>query len=149
LNEVLLRSDSVTEVLSRWSGGRIAARVLPVPEKPPGPERRQRLCLGPGEVIAYRRVELIGGGLVLAEADNWYVPARLPPGAETLLRTTDTPFGLAVRALAPRREVLSVRLRPGESPVLEHQAVLRTADGMPFCEVHEYFLPALLRDAGG
>jgi len=148
LNEELLRADSATEVLCRWSGERIAARLLPALEKPPGPARCRRLRLGAGEALAYRRVQLIGGGRMLAEADNWYVPARLPPGAEALLRTTDTPFGLAVRALAPRRETLSVRLRPGETPVLELRAMLRAADGMPFCEVHEYFLPALLRGPG-
>src|SRR5262249_23135272 len=50
------------------------------------------------------------GELVLSEADNWYVPARLTPEMNRLLETTDTPFGVAVQSLHFQRHTLSAEL---------------------------------------
>jgi hypothetical protein len=101
------------------------------------------------------------GDVVLSEADNWYVPARLTADMNRLLETTDIPFGRVVQALHFQRHTLSARvlwpllpegweMRPltdrqssGEltipSQVLEHRAILNLSDGTPFSEVVETY----------
>jgi hypothetical protein len=101
------------------------------------------------------------GALVLSEADNWYVPGRLTPEMNQLLDTTDSPFGVVVRALHFQRHTLSSTLlwlplpagwemnatsvrdmiadQPMPSKLLEHRAVLTLPDGTPFSEVVETY----------
>ncbi len=55
----------------------------------------------------YRRVRLLYGPLVLSEAENWYLPARLTPVMNHLLDQTDTPFGKAAAALDFERQTVS------------------------------------------
>ncbi|EJW11692.1 hypothetical protein A33M_2889 [Rhodovulum sp. PH10] len=58
--------------------------------------------------LVFRKVELRLCGLRVAEATNWYFPARLT--AEMRARiTTDCPFGEAIEALQPIRRTLWVR----------------------------------------
>jgi chorismate-pyruvate lyase len=121
---------------------------------------RAALDVKPDEPLGYRRVRLKCGEKVLSEADNWYVPARLTPEMNRVLKTTDTPFGKAVAALHFRRHTLKADLlwrplpagwemgaaaAPEEASglaipghVLEHRAVLLT-DGEPFSEVVETY----------
>ena len=95
--------------------------------------------------VAYRHVQLTCGDEVLSEADNWYVPARLTPEMNAAL-AGETPFGVAVRPLAPSRRNLSSERSwdgQGEKDVLRHHAVL-TASGAPISEVVEVYQRATL-----
>lgn len=171
LNAELLSRDSATATLQRWcdlhgGGGKIVARRPAVDPKPAGEAERRDLKIGPDEPVAYRRVELACGDKVLSEADNWYLPARLTPEMNTLLNTTQTPFGVAVRPLDFRRRTLSAEplfqplpagwaaVRPAEDKagavmtiphlVLRHRAVLSTPDAAPFSLVVETYTHQVL-----
>jgi hypothetical protein len=171
LNADLLSHDSATETLQRWCdahgpapGVRIAARRVMGADKPADAAVRHDLGVGPAEPVAYRRVRLVCGDIVLSAADNWYLPARLTPEMNRLLDETDQPFGAVVRPLAFHRHTLSARLlfqplppgwETGPPPaglgpmivppqVLEHRAVLSTAAGAPFSVVVETYTDAVL-----
>ena len=168
LNADLLSHDSATVTLERWC---TLHRMAPIPHvvaiqmrvepKAPTDEQRQALRIGPTDPVRYRHVQLVCGSLVLSEADNWYVPARLTPEMNHLLETTDAPFGAVVRELHFQRHTLSARLLWTPLPagwemnaqsadqgseqiavpaeVLEHRAVLSLPDGTPFSEVVETY----------
>jgi len=168
LNAELLSHDSATVTLEHWCElhklapvPRIAAVPLRTAPRPPSDEQRQTLRVSATEPIRYRHVRLSCGAVVLSEAENWYVPARLTPEMNRQLDTTDTPFGAVVRELHFERHTLSARLlwmplppgwemHPDAAPpgsgtlrvpdaVLEHRAVLRLPDGTPFSEVVETY----------
>ena len=181
LNATLLGSRSATFALERWCADhrlaaepRIVARLVRDVHKAPTPEQRRRLQVSDEEPIRYRRVELVCGGHVLSEADNWYVPSRLTPEMNRLLETTDTPFGRAVQELKPYRQTFAVEVHwqplqqgwetapqpdvcaaPAGGPLdvprtlFEHRAVLYTADRTPFSEVDETYLAEILAFARG
>ena len=157
LRAALAGNDSTTATLERWCAvqgiacpGGLVARRLPGPARPPGRLRRQRLRLRAHERLRYRRVLLRCGTLVLCEAENWYVPERLPAWMNRLLDRTTIPFGRVVAPLGFRRHPLSVQVLRvqagaiGRHAVLQQQAMLTRADGLPFCEVVERFTDALL-----
>lgn len=174
LNADILASSSATRSLERWCGDhrmaaepRIVAHRIPGEAKPPSAEQLQRLQVSGPEELRYRRVELRCGAHVLSEADNWYVPARLTEEMNRLLETTDTPFGTAVRPLAPYRRTISATLlwsplpqgweqqrrgRRGWRPrrlsipeeLFEHRAILYTSDHTPFAEVRETYQSQIL-----
>jgi hypothetical protein len=168
LNADLLSHDSATLTLERWCGAHrlaspplIVAARIPGPDKPASPEQRRELKVTATEPLRYRRVRLRCGALVLSEADNWYVPARLTPEMNRLLDTTDAPFGKVVRELNFQRHTLSSKLlwQPlpegwemnadtleGQTPdfdlpptLLEHRAVLYLPDGTPFSDLIETY----------
>ena len=172
LNADLLSHDSATLTLERWcevhrlaSPPRIVAVRVPDVDKPPTPEQRRDLAITPTDPVRYRRVKLMCGGIVLSEADNWYVPGRLTPEMNKQLDTTDTPFGVVVRGLHFQRHTLSSALlwlplpagwemnaiahddgadQPMPSKLLEHRAVLTLPDGTPFSEVVETYTDKVL-----
>jgi chorismate-pyruvate lyase len=173
LNAELLGHDSATGVLEQWcrlhrlaSPARIVAERVPGVYKPPTDEQRQQLRIAKTAEVRYRRVRLACGGVVLSEADNWYVPARLTPGINRQLETTDTPFGVAVRPLRFQRHTISARLlwsvlpedwamRPAgasaadsgpcfPAQVLQHRAILTLPDGTPISEVVETYTSNVL-----
>jgi hypothetical protein len=173
LNADLLSHDSATLTLERWcdvhklaSPPRIVASRVPDIDKPPTPEQRRELGVTPMDSVRYRRVRLMCGAFVLSEADNWYVPGRLTPEMNKLLDTTDSPFGVVVRALHFQRHTLSSTLlwlplpagwemnstsardvvadQPMPSKLLEHRAVLTLPDGTPFSEVVETYTDNVL-----
>jgi hypothetical protein len=170
LNAELLSHDSATLTLEHWcdvhrlaSPPRIVAARVADAERPPSLEQRRELGVTPTEPVRHRKVRLMCGTLVLSVADNWYVPSRLTPEMNTLLDTTDTPFGRVVQSLNFRRHTLSARLLwlplpegwemnatsaaagdgaadlrlPAE--LLQHRAVLSLPDGTPFSEVVETY----------
>ncbi|MCI0466540.1 MAG: hypothetical protein L0Y57_05980 [Beijerinckiaceae bacterium] len=170
---LLCASCTATEVLDKWCADHkmasepvVHARRIMGWEKPASPEQRQRLRAGPDVDVTYRHVELVCGRHILAEADNWYVPSRV--GAETnhLLKTTDIPFGRAVRDLKPIRQNFSVEVlwkplpdgwelgpppadRPGEAlaipwQLFQHRAVIYNDKHEPFSEVREVFTREVL-----
>ena len=172
LNSELLSHDSATLTLEHWCGSHhladparvIAQRVTGV-DKPAGEEQRRLLQVDATEPVHYRRVQLMCGAVVLSQADNWYVPARLSHEMNTELESSDTPFGKVVGPLHFQRHTLSATLlwqplpeswasaqTPARAPrvdekgrlavpnaVLEHRAVLTRADGTPFSEVVETY----------
>ena len=173
LNADLLSHDSATGTLERWCSvhqlaapARITAERVRDAEKPATDLERQQLRLAPADEVRYRRVRLRCGTVVLSEADNWYVPARLTPEMNKLLDTTDTPFGRAVQPLHFQRHTISSEvlwqllpegweMRPASeisdahqlcSPaqVLRHRAVLTLPDGTPFSEVVETYTSNVL-----
>lgn len=173
LNAELLSHDSATSTLERWcatyslaaSPKIVAARVFTVDE-PPTDELRRDLRVTPAHAVRHRRVKLLCGTLVLSEADNWYVPARLTPEMNKLLDTTDTPFGRVAKSLDFRRHTISVRILSPVLPdgwetmsparieelgepclparLLEHRALLTLPDGTPFSEVLETYTGSVL-----
>jgi chorismate-pyruvate lyase len=172
LDAQLLSHDSATAVLQGWCDAygpgavKIVAQRVRGPDKPAGDAVRAALSIPPGQAVGYRHVRLACGERVLSEADNWYLKARLTPQMNQLLDSSDTPFGVAVRALDFRRRTLSVRrlfqpLAPGwpraapdDSPlatvpseVLQHSAVLTTPAGAPISFVVETYTGEALRMA--
>src|ERR1700677_5049479 len=93
----LLSHDSATLTLEHWcdvhrlaSPPRVVAERVPL-EKPLPPDQRGVLGVDAAETVRYRRVRLVCGSVVLSEADNWYVPARLTPEMNERLDTTEVP----------------------------------------------------------
>lgn len=145
----LAAQDSATAALTQWCAvrgladpARISAAQVPgLAALPAGLHRR--LDIAPGAVPGYRHVRLSCGGRVLSDAHNWYVPQRLTPAMNEVLRTTDTPFGKVAAPLGFRRERLdSQRGRAQGCPkgtILSHRALLRLADGQPLALVVECY----------
>ncbi|MBY3054250.1 hypothetical protein [Rhizobium laguerreae] len=172
LNANLLSNASATLTLDRWcaahklaQGSKIVAQRVGGQGKPADEHIRELLTVGPGELIAYRRVRLVCGDRVLSEADNWYVPAKLTAEMNRALNTSDIAFGRAVQALNFTRTNLSARLL--WSPLsegwdmdgliahetsslslppflLEHRAVLKLQDGTPFSVLVESYTDKVL-----
>lgn len=174
-NAEILAAASATRVLEEWCAEhhmaddpKIIATRVPDVRKEPSAEQLERLQVRDAAEVRYRRVELRCGTHILSEADNWYVPARLTPEMNTLLDTTDTPFGKAVQPLHPYRRTLAVTilwtpLPPGweQQPstrfrghrgrtltlpkeAFQHRAILYTAGHQPFSEVVETYQSELL-----
>jgi hypothetical protein len=173
LNADLLSHDSATSTLEHWcdahrlaSPPRIVAVRVSNEDKPPSPDQRRELGVGPTDLVRYRRVKLLCGAVVLSEADNWYVPGRLTPDMNKLLDTTELPFGKVVQTLHFQRHTLSSTLLWHPLPegwemnatgtsedatalsipprLLEHRAVLMLPDGTPFSEVVETYTDKVL-----
>jgi chorismate-pyruvate lyase len=169
LNAELLSHDSATSTLEQWcashhlaSPPRILAERLSGADHPPTEAQRGELGVSATEPVRYRHVQLRCGAVLLSEADNWYVPARLTPDMNRLLDTTDTPFGRAVQSLHFQRHTISARLlwlplpedwdmNPAAvggsaagslivpADVLQHRALLTLPNGIPISEVVETY----------
>lgn len=157
LTERLRAGPSATAVLEAWCAARglsraeLRAERLPGPETAPTDAQRYRLALTGDAPSRHRRVRLVCGPHVLSIADNWYVAARLTPAMNHALAETDVPFGRVVHALAPMRRTLAVRTLyaaaappSAAAPLFSIAALLATPDGVPFCEVEEVYLGAVL-----
>lgn len=117
LNAELLGNDSATLTLDHWcdthrlaAPARIVAERIVGADQDPTPEQRQILGVSAAEQVRFRRVRLKCGEHVLSEAENWYVPSRLPPDMNRVLETTEIPFGRVVKPLDFRRHTLSAKL---------------------------------------
>ena len=173
LDAGILGSPSATATLEAWCADHaraapatINARIVAGPEKPASHEQRERLGVDASEPIKHRYVALSCGPHILSVADNWYVPGRLTPAMNVALASTDVPFGRIVAPLEPRRRTIAaIRLwtplptgRDQGEPtpdhpdrtlkipdfLLEHRAILYTADRTPFAEVHEHYTSEIL-----
>lgn len=163
LNDRLVAGPTVTRALRDWCGGRglsdgrINVELLPQSGRvPPDAEALRWLRLEGIETATHRRVRIFCDDLEIAEADNWYVPQRLTHAMNTLLETTDIPFGTVVEPLRPwRRTVGAVLPESGtgalapapDMTVLEHRAVMADHADRPLCVVHERFEAALILPA--
>jgi hypothetical protein len=172
LNAELLASKSATATLETWCADhrmaeapKILAKRAAAPEKPASAETRRRLSVSDAEIVKYRRVQLVCGGHVLSEADNWYVPGRLTEEMNRLLEETETPFGKVVAALHPFRRTFQTKLLwsplpsgwetgaraeedapapPAPHALIEHRALLYGEDQQPFSEVDETYTNGVL-----
>ena len=176
LNAEILASPSATLSLEKWCRDHkmaddpvVLARPIAGIDKAPASEQLQRLQVTSAAEVKYRGVELRCGSHVLSEADNWYVPGRLTAAMNSLLETSDTPFGKAVQSLHPYRRTFAVAIlwsplpagweqerRPdGQSgerakalvlpkELFEHRAILYTSEHEPFSEVRERYQGELL-----
>jgi chorismate-pyruvate lyase len=171
-NDELLTHDSATLTLERWcdvhrlaSPARVVAERMLL-DKPLPPEQRAELRIDPAESVRYRRVRLRCGPVVLSEADNWYVPARLTAEMNRQLDGSDAPFGKVVQELHFQRRTLSSKLLWLPLPdgwemtptsvgngtaalviphaLLEHRALLTLPDGTPISEVVETYTSDIL-----
>ena len=178
LNADLLSHPSATLTLERWCGthhlahdAKVVARVVKGADKPLPDGAREQLGIGADEPVRYRQVQLVCGGLVLSEADNWYVPSRLSEAMNRELDESDTPFGKVVQALHFRRQTLAAELlwsplpagwdagvplppatrHPLDIPahVLQHRAVLVSGDNHPFSLVVESYTANVLAMPSG
>ena len=136
----------VTRVLEAWSGGPVRAEVLSRDTIPASTETRTRLGVRDADKVGHRRVRLLCGARVLSEADNWFVPGRLTLDMRSALERTDTPFGLAIAPLVPRRRTLACERLDGDT-VLKLHAVVLSVTGEALAEVVErYFVESLSPD---
>lgn len=152
---MLAAHDSATRALEQWCQARgianpalIIARPITGHDAPPPAGLHQNLGVGEEEPLGYRHVALTCGDLVLSQAHNWYVPARIPPAMNTALTSTATPFGKVVAPLKFTRERLSsIHGAPAPCPadtVLAHTALLRLPDGSALAQLVECYTPAIL-----
>ncbi len=102
---------------------------------------------GPADVplggdLHHRRVRLFWGAICVAEAENWYRPADLPPHMVAAL-TGDMPFGTVIAPLSPHRR--TVGMTAGQGDVLLHvEAILSLPDRGDISFVREAFRRDLL-----
>ncbi len=152
LRDRLVSGATATSVLGRWLADHgiiaptiVARRLAAGAASAAGDEDvRARLGAGPEEPVLHRHVALCWGDMVLAEADNFYLPGRLPAAMAELLLGSDLPFGAVVAPLGPVRETLATEIFPGDAAPLRLHALLR-AGGRPLAEVRERFGERLLR----
>jgi len=108
-----------------------------------------RLVVAPGETLRHRRVRLNWGAMTLSEADNWYLPQRLPPAMRERLENSSVPFGQVVMSLGPQRTD-ETRERVDATDADDHRfflhvtALLYTAQGAAIAEVSERYRRELL-----
>lgn len=173
LNADLLSHNSATLTLDRWCAAHhlaadphIVAKLVRGETKTPSAADLRLLGARSASAVRYRRVKLTCGTRVLSEADNWYVPARLPPAMNKALDTTDISFGRAVHPLHFKRRTLSAKLLWLPLPqgwemgaavpaatkgalriphhLLQHRAVLTLPDATPFSLVVETYTANVL-----
>jgi chorismate-pyruvate lyase len=155
LNRMLLLRESATRSFEEWCGTHglspahgVVAEVVHAGRALLSAVWRRRLGVGPCDPVHLRRVRLSCSGIVLSEASNWYVPARLTAEMRQRLEWSDAPFGRVVEALMNFRRIRfgTERLwdpeRGGEAPVhvLKHRALLVAGEAwVPFSEVEETY----------
>ena len=129
------------------------------------------LNLLPDDVLFCRRVRLQWGDLVMSEAENWYLPKRLPETMRSALKRSNRPFGAVVAPLAPLRTTiamltgaelrgegeLATRLRAQISRAgvfsapeafALHVTAVMTAAGVELAELREHYRRELLEAPG-
>jgi chorismate-pyruvate lyase len=145
LRSDILSGESATQVLTRWCANlNLASPAIIRAQrdktvKDASAETRALLKVTGKEPIRYRRVKLVCGDHVLSEADNWYVPGRLTPEMNTMLDSSDTPFGTAVRALGFHRKTLDAVTGTDPTTPLRVRALLLTPSETPFSLVIENY----------
>jgi uncharacterized protein YjiS (DUF1127 family) len=168
LSDHLLHASTATEALHAWCAARglstgpiTAVKQDPDQRRYPDDDMLDELRPERHERIAYRCVRLVRGLVLLSEADNWFIPDRLPPEVHDLLEATDVPFGAAVAALQPSRRTYFVRFAElstaseagtggcpaglsSSMPILEHKAAVLGRNRQPLDVVSERYCAALL-----
>jgi chorismate-pyruvate lyase len=109
------------------------------------------LRLATGETLQYRRVRLAWGDLVISEAENFYVPQRLPEDMRAALHHGAKPFGAVVADLSPQRTTLAMLTNDDLAHSGEEAARCRAqlaAGGFAPAEAYALHLTAVM-SAGG
>lgn len=147
---------SATKALSQWCQargigpvGQITVQFVPGADAAPPTDLRQTLGVSAEEPLGYRHVKLVCGSVVLSQAHNWFVPARLTPEMNRQLAESDVPFGTVAASLAFSREPIASARRgdPGcpAGAISTHRALLRLPDGEPLALVVECYSEENLR----
>ena len=126
------------------------------------------LVISQSERLRYRKVQLRWGDTTVSEAENWYLPDRLPQLMRTRLLTDFAPFGEVVRDLRPDRQLVAMYspddlqsanlgpkpamqrpdevegFSPLESFILHIRAVMVTATGVFIADLREHYRQELL-----
>ena len=148
----LAAHDSATVALEQWCARRGIASPAHVEAAnqddadalPANAAIRSVLEVGADEPVRVRHVLLSCGGVVLSDARNWYVPARLTPAMNETLDTTHVPFGKVVAPLGLHRHYLA-HGSPAPCPAgtIQHNTgVLRRNDGVAYSLVSECYTQA-------
>jgi chorismate-pyruvate lyase len=140
LEDDLRAGPTATAMLARRTGTPVHAVVLAT-DAPIRTATRMRLGT---DDVGYRRVQLIAGGRVMSEAENWYARDRLTPAMRAALTDGDVPFGQVIAALDPRREILDIKRFDSGPHAMEVHAMVFGGDGLPLAEVIEHYARALL-----
>lgn len=175
LCETLLTTFSVTAALQVWcevrglGEGDLFSDVKPESGKLDLPPLgRDLLRPKDEEPVRHRAITLTRGDVPLLDADNWYMPSRLPIRAQVLLDTTDTPFGAALAGTLQNRETFSALLPPHikarfggrdkirqtimsadpNVPILTVRGIV-TVDTVPVSFVEERIRPELIEASAG
>lgn len=146
---------SATEALGQWCKargidpeGQIKVQFVRGSDETPPAELRQTLGVTADASLGYRHVKLVCGPMVLSEAHNWFVPARLSPEMNRQLADSDVPFGKVAASLAFTREPIASARRgdPGcpAGAISTHRALLRLPNGQPLALVVECYTEANL-----
>lgn len=153
--QVLSDHDSATLALEAWCAmrgfaqpARVTAQLVEGEDLPAPADIAATLKLTEDETATLRHVRLSCGARVLSEAWNWYVPERLTPEMNQVLRSSDVPFGKAVAALRFRRKPLAVIAGPAANcpagTISTHRAMLFLPDGRPLAHLVECYTAANL-----
>lgn len=146
--------ETATLALNHWCAGKLPgalslhAQVLQDVAIPPQAHDGQ-LVTAPEETLRHRRVCLNWGNTTVSEADNWYLPDRLPRAMREQLERSTVPFGQVVMDLRPvRTRISQTKEEPGEGGssrfILHVTALMCMADGTPIAEVREHYRRELL-----
>jgi hypothetical protein len=128
----IARHATATQALQHWCETRL--------QGPPA-----SIEAGTHETLRHRRVQLTWNGIILSDADNWYLPARLPPLMRAALLSGGVPFGALIRPLLPRRIALPTEPSNGaKGYVLHLRALVVTDRHGAVAEVSEHYHAALL-----
>ncbi len=104
----------------------------------------------------FRKVRLATAGIAVVDALNWFFPDNLSSDIRAQLKTSEIPFGRAIRHLNPkRRTFLGHRCTPAQlvdaaqsidptAVAFEHRAVVYRDDDIPLAVVHERFRAILV-----
>jgi hypothetical protein len=149
---------SATEALRQWcqtrgiaDAAQITARFVPGNDAPPPPGLRTTLGVSEAEPLGYRHVQLVCGDVVLSQAHNWFVPARLTADMNRQLAQTNRPFGRVAADLNfSRQPIASARRGAPACPagaISAHRALLRLPDGSGLALVVECYTAANLAPA--
>ena len=139
LDAELRAATSATAILQERCATPIRAEVDRTAKKAAPADVRADLGVGPDTPLVYRLVRLTCDGIVYSRAENWYRPDRLTGAINQALLSGDTPFGVAIRPLAPTRRTLESE-RPHEAgAVLRHRALVLSGEGVPLAEVVETY----------
>jgi chorismate-pyruvate lyase len=165
---------TATEALTAWCATHLKQRATAIVVRVLADDEADHasysgpLVISKSERLRYRKVQLRWGDTTVSEAENWYLPDRLPQVMRTRLLTDFVPFGEVVRDLQPDRRMVAMyspddlesgnlgtepaMRRPDEvegfSP-LEHfilhvRAVMVTAAGVFIADLREHYRQELL-----
>lgn len=146
---------SATEALRQWcmarglaDPARITVRFVRGADAVPPASLRSTLGVTADEPLGYRHVQLVCGDLVLSQAHNWFVPARLTPAMNRQLAESDLPFGRIAASLNFTRQPLASARRGDPAcpagAISTHRALLRLPDGQGLALVVECYTEANL-----